>query len=171
MCEEQSFFFSTRYLMMRGENHWLVSHQHVRSVRHASLLLVSSPPSFPLLDNLFCALANCGTSYATTHLIIAFFRPSKNSGTFRAHFAAPYAMDDRMMLNEHQFVPIRTPSLSPTVNPPGTSLQRSAPSCPFLETRSLSLPTSYLAASLSTSNPSPVYPTSLSRLISPDYVR
>lgn len=40
MRKEQSFF-SIRYLMMRGENHWLASHQHVRSMWHASLPLVS----------------------------------------------------------------------------------------------------------------------------------
>lgn len=79
------------------------------------------------------------------------FSSFRDSGTFRARYKrSPHfsrSIDDRTTIDEQQFVPTRT-SLSPTANLiPITSSrnsQQSAPSCPFLETRSLSIPTSRL---------------------------
>lgn len=72
---------SMRYLVMRGENHWLASHQqHVRNMACIS-------PSLSVLRNLsFSACWWTGTSYDTTiHIIIVFFATAARSArVFRA---------------------------------------------------------------------------------------
>lgn len=122
--------------------------------------------SFSLFHKLFCVLARIVVPVMPRCTSSSHFCPFENSGTFRTD--SPYfsrSIDDRTKIDEHQLAPIRTSWLSPTANLPVTFSQWSAP-CPFLETRSLSLPTSCLA----TSFPPPiqsVFPISLSHLVSP----
>lgn len=154
--------------MMRGENHWLVSHQHVRSMCGMRLSFLFLSLSFPLLDNLFCVLANCGTSYATMHLIIAFFRPSKiaaHSARILRTFRDRWMIKRRLMsTNSPRYEPLR-------YRPPRTFLLSPFRSDPFLLAHSWrrahfrSLPPTWLLFHLQFS---PVFPTSLSHLISPD---
>ena len=72
---------SMRYLVMRGENHWLASHQqHVRNMACIS-------PSLSVLRNLsFSACWWTGTSYDTTiHIIIVLFATAaRYAHVFRA---------------------------------------------------------------------------------------
>lgn len=135
---------STRYLMVRGENHWLASHrQHVRNIgtRLSLFLRPSRSRSF---------LRVLGTSYDTTlHLIVA-----SSSTTARALRPPRFSRIDGRRSREARSI---------TDTPDSIVAHReicchrfvvvAAPSCPFLETRSLSLPYLSTWLLLSTSHP------------------
>lgn len=127
------------------------------------------PLSFPLLDNLFCVLANCGTSYATMHFIIAFFCPLKIAAhSARILRTLHFTMDDRMKLNEHQ---LDTKLLAVAHRETFLSPFRSGPlllAHSWRRAHFCSLPPTWLL--LFHLQSCPVFLTSLSHLISPDTI-
>lgn len=128
---------STRYLVMRSENHWLASHQqHVRNMARVS-------PSLSVLRNL--SLSACwriGTSYDTTiHLIVALSSTTARSARV-SRIPRDWTDDREKTIRSYNNQPIlRIPIVAHREIFCRCFAVVTAPSCPFLETRSLSLPT------------------------------
>lgn len=134
-ARRSSLLLLMRYLMMRGENHWLASHrQHVRNVARVSLSL--SALRGLSLSSRVClvpaTIPRCTSSSPFSqrrHVphALRFPRFPRSTGDrWRTDRSITDTLDSIVAHREifcHRFV------------------VATAPSCPFLETRSLSLPT------------------------------